>query len=301
MAQSKKSKTTKSKLPKGWIMSGANPSSFDAEIDTSTKHSGTQCAHMFHNKNLEGKHAWGTLMQQMGPGGYRKQRVRMSLWVKTENVSGWVAPWMRVDGEKKNDMLSFDNFCTRQIKGTTDWTRYETVLDVPKESTNIAFGIMLSGEGHLWMDDVSFEIVGNDIATTDCPCNGKACSTQKAVNLNFEDGEEDEEHVSAPRNSDSSKWKKLKRLPASKEGKLKSIRSNAPAPIEIKNETSETVKVYWLDYDGKRQLKGTIEPSGIFEQETYESHPWLITDEDERGLAIFLTEAEACVAVLHSD
>ncbi|MBX3072828.1 hypothetical protein KF728_12575 [Candidatus Obscuribacterales bacterium] len=191
--KSQKSEVQKPKLPKGWIMAGANPDSFDAEIDTSTAHSGTRCAHMFHNQNLQGNNAWGTLMQQMGPGENLGKRLRMSLWVKTENVSGWVAPWMRVDGEKRSDTLSFDNFCTRQIKGSTDWTRYESVLDVPKESTNVAFGVMLGGEGHLWLDDVSFEVVGPDVTITDCPCSRNTKKDRKPLNLNFEDGESDDE------------------------------------------------------------------------------------------------------------
>ncbi len=298
MAQRKTSKSSKPKLPKGWIMSGANPASFDAEIDTSTAHSGTRCAHMFHNESLKDKNEWGTLMQQMSPVDYLEQRLRMSLWVKTENVSGWVAPWMRVDGAKKDETLSFDNFCRRQIVGTTDWTRYETVLDVPKASTNLAFGIMLGGEGHLWLDDVSFEVVDRSVPTTDCPCCRNVSNAKNGVNLNFEDGEEDEQE-NHHRSADTSKWKHLKSLSASKEGKIKSIRWNVPVPIEIKNETNMMVKVYWIDYDGERQLKGTIEPSGIFEQETYESHPWLLTDSDDRGLAIFVTEAQPCVGALN--
>jgi len=55
----------------------------------------------------------------------------------------------------------------RPIKGTSDWKKHETVLDVPKDSIRIAFGILLNGLGQVWIDDLNFEVVGEDIATTD--------------------------------------------------------------------------------------------------------------------------------------
>jgi hypothetical protein len=65
--------------------------------------------------------------------------VRYSGWIKTENVSnGYAGLWWRVDGEKKGEMLAFDNSSARIIEGvhvggdgtirgaagTSDWRRY---------------------------------------------------------------------------------------------------------------------------------------------------------------------------------
>lgn len=55
---------------------------------------------------------------------------------------------------------------TRPIKGSIDWARHEIVLDVPKESGDIAFGVLLAGTGQVWVDDFRFEVVGNDVPTT---------------------------------------------------------------------------------------------------------------------------------------
>ena len=57
----------------------------------------------------------------------------------------------------------------RPIKGTSDWTRYEIVLDVPQNAAAIAFGIRLRGKGQVWLDDVQFAIVGPDVPTTNMP------------------------------------------------------------------------------------------------------------------------------------
>jgi hypothetical protein len=48
---------------------------------------------------------------------------------------------------------------TRPIKGTTGWTKYQIVLDVPESSIDIAFGTLLDGEGEIWCDTFSFEVV----------------------------------------------------------------------------------------------------------------------------------------------
>jgi len=40
----------------------------------------------------------------------------------------------------KETGVAFDNMQDRAIKGTTDWRRYEVVLDVPEDATGIAPG-----------------------------------------------------------------------------------------------------------------------------------------------------------------
>jgi serine/threonine-protein kinase len=74
--------------------------------------------------------------------------------------------WMRTDGREKRS-LTFDNMKNRAIKGTGDWTKYQVVLDVPQEAEAIHFGGILSGKGRLWVDDISLDIVGADVASTD--------------------------------------------------------------------------------------------------------------------------------------
>lgn len=45
----------------------------------------------------------------------------------------------------------------RPITGTTNWNYYSIVLDVPENSAVISFGVLLSGPGQTWIDQVSFE------------------------------------------------------------------------------------------------------------------------------------------------
>ena len=71
---------------------------------------------------------------------------------------------MRVDGDFNGKMLGFDNMWNRPITGTNDWTKCEITLNVPKEATAVAYGVLLGGKGTVYFDDVNFEIVGDAIA-----------------------------------------------------------------------------------------------------------------------------------------
>lgn len=173
-------------LPAGWIMAGSDPEDYDIGIDTKVFHSGTRCSFMKHA--IEAPRGFGTLMQMFSADEFHKKRLRMRMWVKTQDVVGRVQSWLRVDGPKRTNMLAFDNFCKKQIEGTTDWQLTESVLDVAESATNIAFGIILAGVGKVWIDDISFEAVGTDVPTTDCPCGGtKRKNKTNPRNLDFED------------------------------------------------------------------------------------------------------------------
>lgn len=97
--------------------------------------------------------------------GYLNKRLRFSAYVRSEEVENWAGLWMRIDGPEGRT-LGFDNMQTRSIKGTTDRQQYEIVLDVPQESVNVAFGILLAGSGQVWLSDLQFTDVSADIPTT---------------------------------------------------------------------------------------------------------------------------------------
>lgn len=82
--------------------------------------------------------------------------------------------------------LAFDNMQNRAIKGTTDWKRYEIVLDVANNATAIAFGLLLGGTGQAWMDDLAFEVVGKDVPATEMYQGGVQAGDSNPANLDFE-------------------------------------------------------------------------------------------------------------------
>ena len=170
-------------LPTGWFKAGSSPESYEMGIDKGAGQNGNNAATIKSiNKKIKG---FGTLMQNSLPAQYLGKRVRMKGYLKTKDVADWCGFWLRIDQSGSDLALSFDNMSDRSVKGTTEWTKYEIVLDVPLRASNIAFGALLSGTGQIWFDNLSFETVDNSVPTT-----GKVNDYSKPlgdpVNLDFE-------------------------------------------------------------------------------------------------------------------
>ena len=152
-----------SEAPKGWHRAGSHPKEYEMTLDRTTTHSGNTSASLKSRKTPA--QGFGTLMQTFEASSYRGKRIRMSGHVRAQEVEDWAGLWLRVDGPK-NEVLSFDNMQNRAVKGTLDWQKYEIVLDVPEAAEQIAFGLLLTGAGQVWMDDLKFEVVGKEVPIT---------------------------------------------------------------------------------------------------------------------------------------
>ena len=73
---------------------------------------------------------------------------------------------------------------------------------------------------------------------------------------------------------------------------LKSIDSKVETSIKFVNRSGQTIKVYWLDYDGNRKLYKTLLARQLYDQETFLTHPWLITDENDKAWHIYFADAQ---------
>jgi erythromycin esterase-like protein len=85
--------------------------------------------------------------------------VRFSGYIKTQDVStGYAGLWFRADGV--NEPQAFKNLGDAAPKGTTDWKKYDLEMIVPAETRNINFGVLLSGDGVAWFDNLAVELDG---------------------------------------------------------------------------------------------------------------------------------------------
>jgi hypothetical protein len=146
-----------------WIMGGSNPTSYEMGIAPGGGQNRGPAGYL---KSREPVKGFGTMMQQFAADDYLGRRVRFSASVRTENVAGWAGIWMRTDSADRTG-LTFDNMEDRPIKGTTGWTPIAVVLDVPASATRISFGVLVSGEGAAWLDNVKFEAVPSSVPTTE--------------------------------------------------------------------------------------------------------------------------------------
>ena len=72
------------------------------------------------------------------------------------------------------------------------------------------------------------------------------------------------------------------------EGTLRSLEDKVQTSIVFTNKEDQPIRVYWLDYDGKRIPYGTIGKGEVFSTQTYVTHPWLITDAKDNCKAIYM-------------
>jgi len=107
-------------------------------------------------------------------GDYLGKKIKLSGYLKSKDITGWAGFWMRVDDEKR--ALRFNNMHDRAVKGTTDWTKYEIILDVPKKAVYIGFGGLIDGNGKLWFDSLKIEVLDDNDVIDD----------SKTINFDFE-------------------------------------------------------------------------------------------------------------------
>lgn len=92
-------------------------------------------------------------------------RIKISAYIKTLNVKKEAGIWARVDLRDGSYIL--DNMMDRAVFGSTEWKRYDIVLDVPHNTKDIVFGAIFNGFGKAWYDNFEFEIVSNNVPTTE--------------------------------------------------------------------------------------------------------------------------------------
>lgn len=182
-------------MPVGWIRfpqhSGAG---YAITVESGVKRSGNASVSI--RLTCAGNDEFGAIAQEISAEDYLGKRVRLSGWLKTDSAEH-AGLWMRVDG--KNRLLGFDNMMNRPVKGTTDWRPYQVTLDVPPEAVNVVFGVLIGGEGTVWADDLTVEIVGPGVAVTnllspeqtkldDPKRDPKKATARRPENLGFENG-----------------------------------------------------------------------------------------------------------------
>jgi uncharacterized protein (TIGR02246 family) len=186
---------TVSGMPVDWIRTpAANAERYSMTVDTAVKHGGNASASIgFYCGDPSG---FGSLAQAIAADDFIGKRVRLSGWLRSEKAEE-AGLWMRLDGV--NRTFGFDNMLTRPVKGTTDWRKYEVVLDVPPGTVMMVFGTLLVGTGRIWIDDLKLEAVTTDIPSTnqlsaeamqvEYPNRlSKKAGSKQPVNLGFEDG-----------------------------------------------------------------------------------------------------------------
>jgi RNA polymerase sigma factor (sigma-70 family) len=165
----------------GWIMAGSHPQQYEFDVDRSG--SGLPVGVL--RSVVRKADGFGTIMQVIRATKYAGTRLRLSGDAAVDDVDGWFGFWLRVDGERQGQPLSFDNMESRPLTGTRGWGRYEVVLDVPPEASAVALGALLVGTGTGRVSGLRLEEVGLDVPVTG---NLNGPLPDEPVNLDFAAG-----------------------------------------------------------------------------------------------------------------
>jgi C-terminal processing protease CtpA/Prc len=84
-------------------------------------------------------------------------------YLRSSEVSGGViAMWMRVD--TASGSAGFKTTEGEKVSGTNDWKEYRISLPLAPEGERLFFGVLLTGTGTMWADDLQLLVDGKPIA-----------------------------------------------------------------------------------------------------------------------------------------
>lgn len=76
------------------------------------------------------------------------QTIELRGFLRTENVTGAAALWMREDGDKGR--LAFATTQNLHVHGTTGWKEYSITVPIKPQGKQLIFGVLLGGTGKAW-------------------------------------------------------------------------------------------------------------------------------------------------------
>jgi hypothetical protein len=147
-----------------WRQSMSSPDTYSENADYHNLHDGHHTICLTYTPgDAAARGAWTWWGQKVRPPDcdkYIGHTMRMTGWVKTENVSGHLEPTIRPWDNNRNygkDSMSRDN----SLRGTRDWTKFTVTCAVPDNTQHIDTAFIFWGSGKVWidMDSIKFNVV----------------------------------------------------------------------------------------------------------------------------------------------
>ena len=151
---------------RAWRQSIINAQDYPMTTDLANTHDGSPpiCFAYAGPANASGK-SWtwfGHTIHYPESERYAGHTVRLSGWIKTENVSNHVQPQIRpLSGLMQRDskLLAKDSMVQdKSLRGTLNWTPFSLTCDIPKNTGYIVTSFIFWGSGKVWIDTNSLEL-----------------------------------------------------------------------------------------------------------------------------------------------
>ena len=148
-------------LPRPWAHH--NRKNYEAGVTSNNPFTGKYSAYI-RSREVE-RNTMGTLWQATKPRpAWFGERVRMTVYMKTLNVKDAAGLFMRVS--TYGGWINYDYMYDRVVQGDTDWHKQMIVLDIPRDTSLIDFGVWIIGKGEVQVDDFKFDVVDNNLPAT---------------------------------------------------------------------------------------------------------------------------------------
>lgn len=149
---------------RSWRQINSTPGTYSEKLDFTTSHNGNPAICLAYEPNGTAPRDswtwWGRKIWLPDMGQYIGHTVRMSGWIKTQDVSGHlqpaIRPWDNKGGYAKDSMVK-----DYSLKKTLDWTQFSVTCSVPTNILHMDTSLMFWGSGKVWIDtnSLSLEVV----------------------------------------------------------------------------------------------------------------------------------------------
>ena len=92
----------------------------------------------------------------------------------------------------------------------------------------------------------------------------------------------------------------LRDLGCAGESGLRSTDETTVTEVIFFNQSPAPIRTYWIDHQGHRIFGSEIRPGDSYVQQTYVTHPWVVTKGAAKVcMAIYQPEASSAIVVVH--
>ena len=147
--------------PPGWTFDSDHPEDYEFGIDRKNSIAGSSAYIRSRRAQAQGS---AELTQTIDAESYRGKRIRLSVELKSTGVENAAGVFARVITAERYVAVRSNGMVP--LRGTNLWRRSAIVFEVPDDGAEIAIGFVLRGDGAVWADNFSFDIVGADTPLT---------------------------------------------------------------------------------------------------------------------------------------